>query len=76
MIGEKGADHVRGRALLPAANLPVYVSGRERRDGLDPGQGGAALHDPPALVLLASVRSPPTLLVQTPAYSADMSLFV
>ena len=26
MIGEKGADHVRGRALLPAANVPVYVA--------------------------------------------------
>jgi hypothetical protein len=24
MIGEKGADHVRGRALLPAASVPVY----------------------------------------------------
>jgi choline dehydrogenase len=24
MIGEKGADHVRGHALLPAANVPVY----------------------------------------------------
>jgi choline dehydrogenase len=26
MIGEKGADHVRGRALLPAANVPVYAA--------------------------------------------------
>jgi choline dehydrogenase len=26
MIAEKGADHVRGRALLPAANAPVYVA--------------------------------------------------
>jgi choline dehydrogenase len=26
MIGEKGADHVRGRALLPGANVPVYVA--------------------------------------------------
>jgi choline dehydrogenase len=26
MIGEKGADHVRGRAPLPAANVPVYVA--------------------------------------------------
>ena len=24
MIGEKGADHVRGQALLPVANVPVY----------------------------------------------------
>ena len=26
MIGEKGADHVRGRALPTAANVPVYVA--------------------------------------------------
>ena len=26
MIGEKGADHVRGSALLPPANVPVYVA--------------------------------------------------
>jgi len=26
MIGEKGANHVRGRALLPAENVPVYVA--------------------------------------------------
>ncbi|MBV8119029.1 MAG: choline dehydrogenase [Alphaproteobacteria bacterium] len=26
MIGEKGADHVRGRAPLPAADVPVYVA--------------------------------------------------
>ena len=26
MIAEKGADHVRGPALLPAANAPVYVA--------------------------------------------------
>jgi choline dehydrogenase len=26
MIGEKGADHVRGRTPLPAANVPVYVA--------------------------------------------------
>jgi choline dehydrogenase len=26
MIGEKGADHMRGRALPPAANVPVYVA--------------------------------------------------
>ena len=26
MIAEKGADHVRGRALLPAANAPMYVA--------------------------------------------------
>jgi choline dehydrogenase len=26
MIGEKGADHVRGHAPLPAANVPVYVA--------------------------------------------------
>jgi choline dehydrogenase len=24
MIGEKGADHLRGRTLLPAAKVPVY----------------------------------------------------
>ncbi|HEX3413347.1 MAG TPA: GMC oxidoreductase, partial [Stellaceae bacterium] len=26
MIAEKGADHVRKRALPPAANVPVYVA--------------------------------------------------
>jgi choline dehydrogenase len=26
MIGEKGADHVHGCALLPEANVPVYVT--------------------------------------------------
>ncbi len=26
MIGEKGADHVRGHTPLPAANVPVYVA--------------------------------------------------
>jgi choline dehydrogenase len=26
MIGEKGADHVRGRALLTASNAPAYVA--------------------------------------------------
>ncbi len=26
MIGEKGADHVLGRPMLPAANAPVYVA--------------------------------------------------
>ncbi len=26
MIGEKGADHVLGRTMLPAANAPVYVA--------------------------------------------------
>jgi hypothetical protein len=26
MIGEKGADHVRGRPPLPAANVPVYAA--------------------------------------------------
>jgi choline dehydrogenase len=30
MIGEKGADHVRGRDLLPAANVPVYVAANWR----------------------------------------------
>jgi choline dehydrogenase len=28
MIGEKGADHVRGHAPLPAANVPVYVAAK------------------------------------------------
>jgi choline dehydrogenase len=26
MIGEKGADHVRGHASLPEAHVPVYVA--------------------------------------------------
>jgi choline dehydrogenase len=30
MIGEKGADHVRGRAPLPVAHVPVYVAANWR----------------------------------------------
>jgi choline dehydrogenase len=30
MIGEKGADHVRGQALPPAANVPVYEAANWR----------------------------------------------
>ena len=26
MIGEKGADHVLGRPLLPPSNAPAYVA--------------------------------------------------
>jgi choline dehydrogenase len=30
MIGEKGADHVLGRPLLPASNAPAYVAANWR----------------------------------------------